>query len=199
MLRIMVVADRDLLILTDRAALNSADADPADIFVIVDGGDEHLQRLLGITLRRGDIVDDGIKERIEIHTRLVGAVARDALSCGAEKRGGLKLLVGRIEVEQQLQDLLHDLFNARVQTVDLVDDNNDLVSQLQRLLQHEARLGHGALCRVDQQDNAVDHLQNTLDLAAEIGVTRGVDNVDLCSLIVNGGIFGKDRDAALAL
>ena len=46
----------------------------------------------------------------------------------------------------------------RIQPVDLVDDNDDLVPQLQRLLQHEAGLRHGALRGVYQQQNAVDHL-----------------------------------------
>ena len=67
------------------------------------------------------------------------------------------------------------------------------------LLQHEPRLGHGALSRVDEQQNAVDHLQNALDLAGEIGVARGVDDVDLIIFIVYGGVFRQNRDAALAL
>ena len=73
------------------------------------------------------------------------------------------------------------------------------MAELQRLLQHEARLRHGALGRVDQQQNAVDHLQNTLDLAGKIGVARGVDNVDLVVFIVYGGVLRQNRDAALAL
>ena len=89
--------------------------------------------------------------------------------------------------------------DARVRAVDLIDDNDDLVPELQRLLQHEARLRHGALGRVDQQQNAVDHLQNTLDLAGEVGVARGVDNVDLVVFIVYGGVLRQNRDAALTL
>ena len=89
--------------------------------------------------------------------------------------------------------------HAGVGPVDLVDDNDDLVAELERLLQHEPRLGHGALSRVDEQQNAVDHLQNALDLAGEIGVARGVDDVDLIIFIVDGRVLGQDRDAALAL
>ena len=89
--------------------------------------------------------------------------------------------------------------HARVGPVDLVDDDDDLVSKLQRLLKHEARLRHGAFGCVDQQQNAVDHLEDTLDLAGEVGVARRVDNVDLVALIVNGRVFCKDGDAALAL
>jgi DNA-binding IclR family transcriptional regulator len=70
---------------------------------------------------------------------------------------------------------------------------------LQRFLQHEAGLRHAALGRVHQQQHAVDHLEHALDLAAEIGVARRVNDVDLDALVVAGAVFGQNRDAALAL
>ena len=73
------------------------------------------------------------------------------------------------------------------------------MTQLQRAGEDEARLRHGALSGVDEQDNAVDHLEDTLDLAAEVGVARGIDNVDLGVAVADGGVFSKDRDAALSL
>ena len=67
-----------------------------------------------------------------------------------------------------------------VGAVDLVDDNDDAGGPAPaRLLQHEARLRHGAFGGVHQQDNAVDHLEHALHLAAEVGVARGIDDVDL--------------------
>ena len=57
----------------------------------------------------------------------------------------------------------------------------------------------GALARVNQQKNAIHHLQRPLDFAAEVAVTGGVDNVDLHSLITNTGRLGENRDSALAL
>ena len=89
--------------------------------------------------------------------------------------------------------------DALVGAVDLVDDDDDAVTQLQRAGEDEARLRHGALSGIDEQDNAVDHLEDTLDLAAEVGVARGVDNVDLGVAVADGGVFGEDRDAALTL
>ena len=47
--------------------------------------------------------------------------------------------------------------------------------------------------------DAVDHFQDTLDLAAEVGVARRVDDVDFGVAVPHGGIFGHDRDAALTL
>ena len=58
---------------------------------------------------------------------------------------------------------------------------------------------HGALGGVDEQNDAVDHLQDTLDLAAEVGVARGVDDVDLDVLVLDRDVLGENRNAALAL
>ena len=48
----------------------------------------------------------------------------------------------------------------------------------QRLAQHEAGLRQRALGGVDQQQHAVDHRQPAFDLATEVGVAGGVDDVD---------------------
>src|SRR5690606_20493600 len=69
----------------------------------------------------------------------------------------------------------------------------------QRLLEHEARLGHGALGGVDEEQRAVDHRQGALDLPAEVGVSGGVDDVDLRPPPQHGGVLGEDGYAALAL
>ena len=71
--------------------------------------------------------------------------------------------------------------------------------KLEGLFQHESRLGHRALGGVDEQQHAVDHLEHTLDLSAEICVPGGVDDVYLDVLVVDGGVFREDRDAAFAL
>ena len=67
------------------------------------------------------------------------------------------------------------------------------------MAQHEPGLGHGALKRIDQQQGAVGHAQHALYLAAEVGMARGVEDVDLHTLVLDGDILGQDGDAALAL
>ena len=71
--------------------------------------------------------------------------------------------------------------------------------ELERLLQHGARLRHRPLDGVDQQQAAIGHVQHALDLAAEIGVAGRVDDVDLEPAVGDGRVLGEDRDAALAL
>ena len=84
----------------------------------------------------------------------------------------LDLLLVGVEVEEQLVDLVDHLGDARVGPVDLVDDEDHRQPRLERLAQHEARLRQRALGGVDEQQDAVDHRQPALDLAAEVGVAR---------------------------
>ena len=111
----------------------------------------------------------------------------------------LDLLLVGVEVEEQLVDLVDDLLDARVGTVDLVDDEDHRQPALERLAQHEARLRERALGGVDEQQHAVDHDQATLDLAAEIGVAGGVDDVELDARVADRRVLREDRDALLAL
>ena len=88
---------------------------------------------------------------------------------------------------------------ARVGAVDLVDDDDRLQADLQRLDDHEFGLRHRAFGGVDQHQRAVHHVQDALDLAAEIGVAGGVDDVDAGVLPLHRGRLGQNGDAALAL
>ena len=198
-IRVMEVADGDLLIDLDGAPLHPADGDTADVVVIVDGRDQQLQRRGVVALRGGNIVDDGLEQGGQVGARLVGAVGSRTLTAGAEHGGAVELLVGGVQIQQQLQHLVHDLMHPGVGLVDLVHGHDDLVTQLQRLLQDEAGLRHGAFGGVHQQNDAVDHFQNALHLAAEVGVTRGVHDVDLVVLIMHGSVLCQNGDAALPL
>jgi hypothetical protein len=66
-------------------------------------------------------------------------------------------------------------------------------------LQHEAGLRQRTFGGVDQQQHPVHHLQGSLDLATEIGVARGVDDIDLDALMPDRCVLGEDRDATLTL
>ena len=89
-------------------------------------------------------------------------------------------------------------FGPGVGPVDLVDhdDRPDVAGE--RLAEHELGLRHRPFEGVDQHQGAVGHLEGPLDLAAEIGVARRVDDVDLGRAVVDGDVLGQDRDPALA-
>ena len=69
----------------------------------------------------------------------------------------------------------------------------------ERLGDHELGLRQRPFGGVDQHDGAVDHVEDALHLAAEIGVAGRVDDVDARVLPEDGGALGEDGDAALAL
>ena len=90
----------------------------------------------------------------------------------------VELLVGRVERGEQVEHLVEHFGRPRVRAVDLVDHDDRLEAELERLGDHELGLRQRALGGVDQHQRAVDHVEDALDLAAEIGVARRVDDVD---------------------
>ena len=198
---VVPVADLDRAADLDDAVLHAANAHAAHEVVVVNAGDQHLQRLVGLALRRLHIFQDSVKQGLQVRAggRIGPVVAGRAVAPGAEHHRAVQLLVGSAQVHQQLQNLVDDLGNAGIGTVDLVDGDDQRQVLLQSLLQNKTGLGHAALGCIDQQQNAVDHLQHALDLAAEVGVARGVDDVDLDAVVLAGAVLGQNRDAALTL
>ncbi len=111
----------------------------------------------------------------------------------------LDAFVVGVEVEEELVDLVEHLFGPGVLAVDLVEHDHRRQAGGQRLGQHVAGLGQRPFGRVDEQQHAVDQGQRPLDLAAEVGVARRVDQVDADVAPLHRGRLGEDGDAALAL
>ena len=70
---------------------------------------------------------------------------------------------------------------------------------LERLRHHELGLRQRPLGGVDQHQCAIDHIEDALDLAAEIGVARRIDDIDPGVVPNQRGRLGENGDAALAL
>jgi hypothetical protein len=124
---------------------------------------------------------------------------RPAVAGRGEEGREVELRLGRVQKREEVEDLVQDLVRAGIGAVDLVDDDDRLQAQRQRLGGDELGLRHRPLGRVDQKQHAVDHVEDTLDLAAEVLVARRVDDVDADVAPDDGGAFGEDGDAALAL
>ena len=163
-----------------RAALDAADADTADELVVVDGGNQQLQRRVRVALRSGDVVEDGFKQRPQVLARHVPVESWPCRSRPEAKTMGLSSCSSEASSsEQQFQRLVHHLGAARVGAVGLVDDDDDLAGRGSSACWSTKRVcGIGPSKRVHQQQNAVHHLEHALHLAAEIGVAGGIDDVD---------------------
>ena len=159
----------------------------------------------GSYVGRRDALEQQVEQRLERGAvGQAGAVGgplqrRLALARHAVDDREVELVDVGVEVEEQLLHLVHDLGDAGVGAVDLVDDEHHRQVGLERLAQHEAGLRQRALGRVDEEQHAVDHRQAPLHLAAEVGVAGGVDDVDLHVAVGHRGVLGEDRDALLPL
>ena len=198
----VVLDDQNLVALVNGAGVHATDTDAANEVGVVDGHALHGQRGVLVNLGRRHVVDDHIEQRIHVHIAVVGVKAGKAIhGAGVDHvlHGELKLVVGSAQVGHKVQAVVVGLLGVGARTIDLVDDDHDLEAGVDSVTQHEAGLGHGALKGVDQQQGAVGHTQHALDLAAKVGVARGVDDVDLDVLVLDRDVLGENRNAALAL
>ena len=78
-------------------------------------------------------------------------------------------------------------------------DGPRTVSYTHLFLQYEFGLRHGSFKSIHNKDDTVYHFQYTLNLAAEVCMTWGVDDIDFCILIKNSGIFGENGDSSFSL
>ena len=196
---VVPVADDHFLAHLGDAVLDAADADAAHELVVVHGGHQHLEGSLGVALGGPDGAQQGVEQGDQIGAGHIGVEACGALTAAAEQHGAVQLLIGSAQIHQQVEHLVDDFLDAGIGAVDLVDGHHEAQVLLQSLLQHETGLGHAALGSVHQQQDAVDHLQHALDLAAEVGVARGIDDIDLDTLVGAGAVLGQNGDAALTL
>ena len=146
------------------------------------------------------MAEDEIEQRLHaVVVRAIEAGRHPALLGRAVEDREVELLVGCIERSEQVEHFIDHLTGARVGAVDLVDDDDGLEAHLERLRHHELGLRQRTLGGVDQHQRAVHHVEDALDLAAEIGVARRIDDVDAGAVPDHRGSLGKNGDAALAL
>ena len=177
------------------AALDAADADASDIRRVVERRNLQLQRAVDFVGVRGrHVFENRVEHRTHVGRRLGQVERRIAVQRRRVDDRKIELLVGRAELVEQIEGVIDDPVRTRAVTIDLVDHDDRLQSERQRLLGHEARLRHRTFYGVDQQQNAVDHRQHALDLAAEVGVSRRIDDVDVYALVIDGEILGENRD-----
>jgi hypothetical protein len=55
------------------AALDAADADDADVVVVVEAGDAHLERAVGVDRRRRHVLHDRLEQRGHVAVAHVGS------------------------------------------------------------------------------------------------------------------------------
>ena len=115
----------------------------------------------------------------------------------------VQLVVGRADGGEEVEGVVQHPVGVGVRPVDLVQHQDRTQAELQGLAQHELGLRHDAFLGVDQQQAPVHHAQDPLHLAAEVGVSGGVDDVDprfACGTVPQDRRgLGQDGDAPFPL
>ncbi len=195
----VVAAEADVLPLGDVPVEHAPDREAADVVVPVEVRDQELERERRVEARRGHRAEDRLEERLQGGVGAVRLRAAGAAAGVAVEDREVELVLGGVEVDEEVEDLVEDLGRAGVGAVDLVDHDDRRQAGLEGLAQDEAGLGQRPLAGVHQEHHAVDHLQGALDLAAEVRVPGGVHDVDARPAVGDGGVLRHDRDALLAL
>ena len=195
----IMIEHLDALVRLDRSRSNASGDDAAEIGIGFQNGAEQAERAF-LHHRRLDVAEDQIEQRL--HAVVVRTLKRrrhPALLGGAVENREIELLLAGVERREQIEHFVDDFDGARVGAVDLVDDDDGLEAHPQRLRHHEFGLRQRTLGGVDQHQRAVHHVENALDLAAEIGMARRIDDVDAGVLPLHRRGLGQNGDAALAL
>ena len=76
---------------------------------------------------------------------------REAVLCAGVNDREIELLVGRLELDEQIENHVEHLVRPGIFAIDLVDDNDRLGLVLKRLAQHESCLRLRTVVRIDHQ------------------------------------------------
>ncbi len=165
-------ADGDLVADLHPAVEDAADGDAAQVVARIEVRDQELQRRVERSHRRRHVLDDRVEQRPKIFARSGEVERRRPDPAVRVHDRKIELRLGRVEIDEEIEDLVEHFRRARVGAVDLVDDDDGRKAARERLAEHEARLRQRAFGGVDQQDHSVDHRQGALDFSAEVGVAR---------------------------
>ena len=197
-------APRDLLAAPDRPVVHAAQREAAEVGRGIQVGDQRLQGRPVLELRGRNGGQQRLEQRLQVlpcrHGPVVGSLQRGAPCFGGriDDREVDLLLVG-VQIEEELVGLVEHLGDPGVPAIHLVDHKDDGQALGQRLAQHEPGLRQRPFAGVHEQQDAVDHRQAPLDLAAEVRVPGRVDDVDRHVAVADRGVLRQDRDALLAL
>ena len=181
-----------------RAPHHPSDANAPDIFVMVNGSHHDLQGSIFLALRHGNLMDQGFKQRLQTvaFIRHVQFGNTRAGSCKYNRK--IELVFCGAQLDEQVENLVHDFFRPLVLAVNLIDDHDRFQFLLQGFAQHIFRLRHRPFERVDQEQHPIHHVEHAFHLTAEVGVARCVHDVDLDIMVKNSGVFSQNRDAPFA-
>ena len=141
------------------------------------------------------MLQDRFEQRDDVLVFIIWLITHDSLTGDAVEDREVQLFVGRVQIEEQIVNLVDDLIGPFVLLVDLVDQENRAQAAFQTLLEHEARLRHRSFAGIHQQDDGVDRLDDPFNLGGKIRVTRSIDDIDFVILVRHRTVLGVNCNA----
>src|SRR5262249_57215356 len=123
--------DGNELSLPNSPITDTADSQTTQIVAIVDVGDEQLQILFGIELRRRNVVEDRGKERPQVRGFVFKAsLGQPRSGIGIDDRK-INLILAGIQVDEEIVNFIDHFRDTRIRAIDLVDHHNGSENLLQ--------------------------------------------------------------------
>ena len=116
-----------------RALEDAADRDTPEVIRVVQVRHQDLQRRLAVARRRRNRLQNRLEQRLKVRARRRQVTRRRAQFRDGVQHRELQLVLVRVQVDEQIVNLVQHLLRARVRTVDLVDHHNRRQLRLQRL------------------------------------------------------------------
>ena len=182
------------------AVAHPTEREPADVRRRVEVGDHRLERMTLLVLRRRDVLEDQLAQRLEVAALDIGVRATPNRRARSRRRSGT-----RSGARSAPRSMKSSYVSSTTSAMRASGRSTLLTTRItgrcasSALRKHEPRLRQRPFARVDEQQHAVDHREAALDLAAEVGVAGRVDDVQRHVAVPHRGVLGEDRDALLAL
>ena len=144
------------------------------------------------------MLGDDLEERLEVrplHGRVQGGVPGPRIAVDDRE---LDLRLVRVEIQEELVDLVDYLLRARVRRSILLTTSTT-GRRRSRVFRNTKRVWAAAPRLRHEEEHPVHHRQCPLDLPAEVSVAGRVDDVELHPSVADGGVLGEDRDPLLPL
>ena len=196
--RIVGIYDHNILIDAHGTVVHFSDTDTADIFIVIDRTDKNLGIGIRISGWSRNIIYNRIKQRFHISSRFFIRSGSNSLFGRSKDKWAVKLLLIGIEVNEKFQNLIDNFSRTSFRTVDLIDTDNDRKAEFQRFFQYKFCLRHRPFKGIDYKNDTVYHFEDTFYFAAEISMSRGINNIYFNIIIMNGCIFRKDGNTTFS-
>ena len=198
----IVFDNKNLVTSMNGARIHTTNTNATQVIGVVNGDALHSKRTIDINIWGWKAVDNHVEKREHVVIVIIwikASVAVNARSKDDVLHGELKLLIGCAKVHHKVKRIVDNSLWTSAVAVNLVNNHHDRKTCINGVTQNKARLWHRTLSCIDQQKRTVSHLQNTLYLAAEVGVARGINNVNLDALVLNRDILCQNSNSALTL